>query len=549
MKKIIKMLMPFLNKRDIIKCILLGLLAGLFNFLCINMITKIVNLVVDNKLNIVSKELLIIFFIIVILYIWTKNELSRKTIVISQSLFWNLRLDILKLILKSNYSEFYQRKLKIHSSIVSDVNTLTQVSLTAVDFCLSIVFIIACLSYMCFLSAKLFFVTFCILIIGSIIYLISLKDNNRNFEKVRELENGFMDYFTSMMNGYKEIYVDPRKGNFIYNNLIFGISKKAYSHNVTAFSRLLNVQLVGNIVSYILIGMFLLVFSVIFQLNASTVVSFVFVLLYLMSSLDTLMILIPSFLRAKVAANHILTLKNEMETANPRVLDHFENNREFKNISIQNLTYTYYNENNVFGIGPVNLVINKGEIIFIYGSNGSGKTTFVYLLLGLLKPEKGSVSFNEKQITHFENLSYINNFAVVFSDYYLFNFSIDSIVFDQKKSEVLLKLFELDKKVSLIDNKFSAYNLSTGQRKRLALISVILENKPILVLDEWAADQDPDFRRKFYIIIIPEIKKMGITIIAITHDDKYYLCADKLYIMEDGVLQKVKVETKETFIN
>ena len=118
-----------------------------------------------------------------------------------------------------------------------------------------------------------------------------------------------------------------------------------------------------------------------------------------------------------------------------------------------------------------------------------------------------------------------------------------------EKTRSYIELFELESKVSIVENKFSTIKLSMGQRKRLALIQALLENKPIIVLDEWAADQDPYFREKFYNVILPLIKKEGKTIIAITHDDKYFYAADHLFKMEDGKLLKQNISKKVLNIN
>jgi putative ATP-binding cassette transporter len=174
--------------------------------------------------------------------------------------------------------------------------------------------------------------------------------------------------------------------------------------------------------------------------------------------------------------------------------------------------------------------------VFIYGGNGSGKTTFVSMLLGLLLPTTGGVYYNNFLIDEQYSQSYSSLFGVVFSDFYLFDefYGIEQL--DSEKLAYYLRLFEIDGKVQIENGRFSTTHLSTGQRKRLALITALLEGKPLLVLDEWAADQDPYFRKKFYTQIIPELKEAGFTIIAITHDDKYYNCASLLYKMEDGKL-------------
>ena len=98
----------------------------------------------------------------------------------------------------------------------------------------------------------------------------------------------------------------------------------------------------------------------------------------------------------------------------------------------------------------------------------------------------------------------------------------------------MVTLMEMGGKVALDKDVFDTIDLSSGQRKRLALMVSMIEDRPILVLDEWAADQDPQFRRKFYRELLPLLKARGKTVIAITHDDRYFDVADRRIAMEEG---------------
>jgi len=92
----------------------------------------------------------------------------------------------------------------------------------------------------------------------------------------------------------------------------------------------------------------------------------------------------------------------------------------------------------------------------------------------------------------------------------------------------------LEQKVTVSEGELSSTKLSQGQRKRLALLLAYLENRSIILLDEWAADQDPSFRKVFYTELLPELKARGKTVIAITHDDHYFHLADKIYRIHQG---------------
>jgi putative ATP-binding cassette transporter len=175
----------------------------------------------------------------------------------------------------------------------------------------------------------------------------------------------------------------------------------------------------------------------------------------------------------------------------------------------------------VFEVGPIDFTLRAGEIVFITGGNGSGKSTFLKLLVGLYQPSAGELRLNEAQVLASTRDEYRRLFTAVFSDYHLFHRLYGVNNPDLTEIDRLLGQFGLIGKTRLIDGEFSTIDLSAGQRKRLALVVGLLEKRPILVLDEWTADQDPEFRRKFYQELLPELSKGGRTIVAVTHDERY----------------------------
>lgn len=539
MRKLLKIVLPLLGKVGLIKYTALGILSGLCNFIFINFLNRLIALTIAGNYTTINWVYTIIFASIILLFVCTRRALSLAVIKLSQQLFWSLRKQILSLVLQTNYKQLSSTKVQIQSSMVHDIDVLTHASMNIIDFFTASILATACLVYLSSISFVLFVITLCIICLGITIYHLKSKKNNKRFEHSRSLENNFLTYFNAILNGFKEIYINPTKGKSIYNNHINPLAIKAYTNNTKAFTGFLNNQITGQVLFYVLISSILLFFGIVLHIKVNDTISFVFTLLYLLASVETIMILLPELVRARIAAHNVINLKEVLETtpATSSTAEWFISKHTFHSLVLHNVSFAYEKMKDSFSIGPINLHINKGEVIFIYGGNGSGKTTFVYSLLSLHTPLIGEIKLNDRVVQEHNYVDYRNTFAVVFSDFYLFNevLGVDSI--DIKKWNYYLKLFEIEDKVKLEDgNKLSTIDLSTGQRKRVALIAMLLEEKPILVLDEWAADQDPYFRKKFYTEIIPLLKKSGFTIIAITHDDKYYHCADKLFKMEYGRL-------------
>lgn len=527
------------EKKAVLTGIGLGISSGLLSFAFLTFLNYMIGQVLGEVYTQVNWLLVIAFAAIILLFIWARRELAYHIIRYSQNLFWKLRVEVLSVILRADYSQMQEQRGRIHSALVSDINVLTQAALSIIDFITSAVIVIACFSYMWWLSWELFLITLLTTLLGMGVYQLGAGRNARNFEQSRNLEDGFMHYFTAIVNGFKEIHLNPLKGEAILQRKITPISKHAFRTNADAFVGYLNNQITGQILFYSLISAILLIGSIMIEIETITTINFLFILLYLLGAIETLMILLPGLVRGQISINRLNTLKedlakeeykNSIDKEKPAIAD-------FENISIKGLQFKYTGKEQ-FGIGPIDFDLRKQEIAFVYGGNGSGKTTFIHALLGLLQPEEGSISFNGQELNGETYSRYKALFAVVFNDFYLFDEFFGNEDFDKEKALKYLKLFEMEDKVEMTDAGFSTTDLSTGQRKRLALIAALLEERPVLVLDEWAGDQDPYFRKKFYTEILPTIKADGFTILAITHDDKYYDHSDSIYKMEYGALLK-----------
>jgi putative pyoverdin transport system ATP-binding/permease protein len=556
MKRLIKVVMPLVGKSGMIKYFFLGILSGLSGFLFIRAVNSVVMLVQAGGYTVISRELIIMFIAIILLFVWTRKTLSLTVIRLSQTLFWTLRKQILALVLNANYKQLSEKRSQIYAAIVTDVGMLTSASLNIIDFFTSSILAITVLVYLANMSLVLFGFTLVITVIGILVYHYGSKKNNKRFEGARNLEEGFIKNFNAILNGFKEIHMEPKKGKHIYDNKIMTIAQDSYSNNASAFSGFLANQITGQVLFYVLISTILLVFSITLGITPGDTISFVFTLMYLLGSIETVMSLLPTLMRAGISANKLMDLKSELEKAELRypMPDRYMTREEFRGISISGLEFNYGNtlteaeKEMAFSVGPVDIDINKGDAIFIYGGNGSGKTTFVQTLIGLYEPTSGEIRLNDTVISETTYPMYKTIFSVVFSDFYLFEEMVGIDNFDMDKCTRYLEMFELDEKVGVENKAFTTTNLSTGQRKRLALIAALMESKPVLVLDEWAADQDPYFRKKFYTEIIPMLKEEGTTIIAITHDDKYYHYADRLYKMDYGKLIEENVNTHQTIV-
>lgn len=534
--------------RPLIGYSVLAIISGLSGFAFITIINKIISNSITSTETVSLQNYLYLFIATIAVFFISRRWLASGIIRLSQKIYWDIRKDVIKLILKAPYRKLQEYKEEVYATLTTDVNHISNASLMIITFFSSIILIFACLVYMAFLSLKLLGVSVVVIALGVVVYTIRSKASNKQIKEVREMEKTFIAIFNSILNGAKEININADKGNEIYDQKLMKVATTGETKYVAALLKYLNSEIISQLLFYGLIT-FILVFSgSVFQTPVATKVSFIFVLLYLMGPIVSVMTIIPVMNRATVSLKKMKKLKKDLTKLEK--LKQFDNKgqyRDFLDLKIRNYAFSY--GENQFSVGPINFDIKRNEVVYVYGGNGEGKTTFINTVLNLYNLDNGEAYIDGELVPLHEIEKIKNLFAPVFSDFYLFDefYGISNV--DYKKVSKYLELFELDEKVHIKDGYFSTTQLSTGQRKRLALINTLLEDRPIIVLDEWAADQDPHFRHKFYTEIIPLlVQEDDKTIIAITHDDRYYHTADILLKMEYGKLEKTNIsELSEIF--
>ncbi|MEM0578411.1 cyclic peptide export ABC transporter [Flavobacterium polysaccharolyticum] len=527
--------------RPLIGYSVLAIISGLSGFAFITIINKIISNSITSTETVSLQNYLYLFIAVIAVFFISRRWLASGIIRLSQKIYWDIRKDVIKLILKAPYRKLQEYKEEVYATLTTDVNHISNASLMIITFFSSIILIFACLVYMAFLSLKLLGVSVVVIALGVVVYTIRSKVSNKQIKEVREMEKTFIAIFNSILNGAKEININADKGTQIYDEKLMKVATTGETKYVAALLKYLNSEIISQLLFYGLITFILVYSGPVFQTPVATKVSFIFVLLYLMGPIVSVMTIIPVMSRANVSLKKMKKLKIDLTKLEK--LKQFDNKGQYKDfldLKIRNYAFSY--GENQFSVGPINFDIKRNEVIYVYGGNGEGKTTFINTVLNLFNLDNGE-AYVDNELVPLKEIEKIKNlFAPVFSDFYLFDefYGISNV--DYEKVNKYLELFELDEKVHIEDGYFSTTQLSTGQRKRLALINTLLEDRPIIVLDEWAADQDPHFRHKFYTEIIPLlVQNDDKTIIAITHDDRYYYTADTLFKMEYGKLEKTNI--------
>lgn len=266
------------------------------------------------------------------------------------------------------------------------------------------------------------------------------------------------------------------------------------------------------------------------SVSSEVMAQYIVAVLFLVGPLRALLSIQGQWIKAGAAVDRVAELRTQLAAVEESLAE-AELEKNWKQLECRELCYEYESaeKQDGFRVGPVNLTVERGQIVFLVGGNGSGKTTLLKLLMGLYPPSSGQVLLDGKPLVPSDDQRTL--FGGVLSDYHLFGWVNDH---DPALSAGLLERVALQKKVEVKDGTFSTIDLSKGQKARLALIAALAEQRPIYVFDEWAADQDPEFREFFYLEMLPRLRQQGVTVIAATHDDRYFGEADQVIRLDRG---------------
>ncbi|NOS87167.1 MAG: cyclic peptide export ABC transporter [Methylococcaceae bacterium] len=469
---------------------------------------------------------------------YLSNHLIEKAIC-------ELRLHISRLILAAPYPRLQALgKAQLLANLTEDISKIARAFLVLPELCVNAAMVLGCLAYLAWLSWQLALVTSGIVVFGVLSYKLLSTLPSKSLALAREEYDTLSRHFRSLIEGIKELKLHQRR-SVAFMDASIATSAKAYRrYSVSAANAFLFAYQWANILFYLMLGLILFVFPS-YGVGQDVVSGYLLVFLFIMGPLSVLTETVPIFASLKVATNKIDALGTALATgpqAMPTVPPEWS---AWSELCLQGVTHSFHREqeNRHFTLGPIDLVFKPGELVFLVGGNGSGKTTLAMLLLGLYLPENGVITVNGVAVTAANRDAYRQNFSAVFSDFHLFDalFGFDSNVVNAQVLAFLEKL-QLHHKVSVQDGKFSTLDLSQGQRKRLALLIAYLEDRPFYVFDEWAADQDPEFKALFYTELLPALSNRGKTVLVITHDDRYFHLAHRCIKLEEGQITPYQQE-------
>ncbi|AZC52005.1 MULTISPECIES: cyclic peptide export ABC transporter [Pseudomonas] len=459
---------------------------------------------------------------------------------VGQRIIAALRKDLGEKVLSAPITQIERyRSHRLIPVLTHDVDTISDFSFAFTPLAIATTVTLGCLGYLAYLSVPMFLMMVVAIIIGTSVQLVAGGKGIKGFDEARDHEDELQRYYNAIASGAKELRIHRPRRFRMNTQRIQKTADRISDIQVRSVNIYILAKSFGSMLFFVVIGLALAMQAYYPNPDPAVITGFVLVLLYMKGPLEHVVGYLPIVGKAKIAFARIRELSERFSSPEPHLLmdDSEAPQAVVHSLELRGVSYSPppVAGSEPFHLGPINLNIRQGDIVFIVGENGCGKTTLIKLLLGLYQPQSGEIRLNGEAVTDRLRDDYRQLFTTVFADYHLFD---DLVQGNAGKSLDIatqyLDRLEIAHKVSIKDGAFTTTDLSTGQRKRLALVNAWLEERPVLVFDEWAADQDPAFRRIFYTELLPDLKRLGKTIIVISHDDRYFDIADQLVRMKAG---------------
>lgn len=517
----------------------LAIASGLVSGGCSAYLIALINSAVEdpNRSGLVGQ-----FIGLTLVVLLTSPIAQYLLITLSQDAVYRLRLKLSQRILAAPLGQLESQGVnRLLATLTDDVANLSNAVFTIPFLCIDLAIIVGCLVYLSILSRPVFIFTLAMIGFGVGTTQFLLSRARHDMGRARNEQDQLFKHFQAITDGIKELKLHARRRQAYLNGQLAVSADASRRYTTAALTVFAIASTWGSLLFFVIIGGLILVLPRLIEIEPLVLSGFVLTMTYLMVPFKNLMERLPILIKTSVSLRKIedlgLSLESQAEDLAAGVARPVAGVRS---LDLDDIFHVYGGElpDDRFSLGPLNLSFGPGEVVFIVGGNGSGKSTLAKILTGLYRAETGTIRLNGETITS-ENLEwYRQHFTTVFSDFHLFKQLLghnqDGL---DAKAQRYLEDLRLEHKVRIKNGELSTTALSQGQRKRLALLTAYLDDRPIYLFDEWAADQDPSFRAVFYEEILPQLRSQGKLVLAISHDDRYFDLADRIIKLDYGKIE------------
>jgi putative pyoverdin transport system ATP-binding/permease protein len=474
------------------------------------------------KADILSASL---FLVALVLFIKTQHYVLIVTTAESESIVHRLRVRILDAVRQSELISLDEiGRAEIIAAVTEDTATLTQAANLLAFMVQGTVLIFFVALYVAYLSLIAFVLSVIIIGAASALYHSGNQDRIDGAREAANWERRFFARMSDVLDGFKEIRLNnPRSEELIAS--VRDVSRQAANVKIHTQGESLRQLVISQSAMYLLLGVIVFIVPAFSSsVSGGSITKNAMAVLFVVGACYGVMQTVAMLAAADAAAQRMEQLEERLRSTIISPAGGTQAARPgFSAIELRNVVFHYPDKpaGPGFQVGPLNFTLKSGDLVFVTGGNGSGKSTFLKVLAGLCAPTSGEIALDGMTIDDAATEDYRSLMTAIFSDYHLFHRLFGIAAPARAEVDALLRKLELEHKTTIIDGVFNTLDLSGGERKRLALLVGLLEKRPVLLLDEWAANQDPHYRRRFYQEILPELNGSGLTIVVVTHDENY----------------------------
>ena len=485
-----------------------------------------------------SSRLLLMFMIAIAIFILAKKYALSRSMIIVEGMVKRLRVRICDKIRRSELP-FIETlgKGALYTTVSQNANLISQSAFIITNASQEAVMLVFALMYVAWLSPLALAIILASIGLALFFYSHHRRSLHQDLGLLANRDAEFLDSLGHLIDGFKEAKLNRKKNDSLFASFT-RVADATEELKVNLGVKFVTDIMFSHVFFYVLIAVIVFLLPRMAPTFSEVVLKMTAAVLFIIAPLEMIVNAMPMFARANVALDNMYALERrldeQLESAAEVAPAKLEAYRRFQTISLESAVFSYSDERDTFTVGPVDLKIRRGEILFIVGGNGSGKSTLLKLLTGLYGLKSGVLRLDHEALEPRHLQAYRELFSAIFTDFHLFDrfYGLEEV--DQARVEALIREMQLQDKTRFEAGRFSNLNLSTGQKKRLAFITALLEDREIYVFDEWAADQDVEFREKFYLDLLQRLKAQQKTVIAITHDDRYWNVADRMIKLEYG---------------
>ena len=534
------------------RIVLMNSLSGVFSIVIAFIIVRGSDKVQPSE---IQAQAILLFLVFLAAYYASRQYALIRISTHVEKVINKTRKRISRKIQKTNLLNFEKiGKEFFYTTLTTDSQTISQSSVQIINAAGSLAMVIAGSIALFIISTLAFGIAVVIFTMITLMYLRIRKTMKDHLRQISIKENEFFGILNDLLLGFKELKLDANKSKEFIESELHSLADEVFELKAGISKKISRAIILSQIYMYVILGAIVFALPVVSPNDAAIIAPASALLLFITGPLIEIVSILNVMVRTNNCIQNIIQIENDLDELG-RKKDAIEQehpaNAEpaaFETLACKDATFAYHDEESgsSFKLGPINFELKRNEIVFIVGGNGSGKSTFLKMLTTLYRMEEGSIYLNGEVLSEENTVAYRNLFSPIFVDFHLFEKLYGHSDNERERVDALLEEMALNKVTGIENGRITKRDLSTGQRKRLGLALSILEDKPVLIFDEVAADQDPYFRKYFYETVLPKLQKDGKTVLAVTHDDKYFSTADRVLKMEYGSISPYETEAAST---